>query len=142
MGGQLFSKPQFGKDYVYGNFNPNFQTTSIQFVTAMTPVQIQNASAGVYRIAWSYRSTNSKSNTNNETQVSFVPDGNSLAVVTNSVEGVVDILGGGLGEQFCGFFEFTILDTVLLEGILQLRRTDGNGAARINTMNLEMYKVD
>lgn len=130
---------RFGREFGYINQNPNFQTTSGTFVPALT-LSLGTVPAGDYIMYWSYRANNSKSNTNHETQAQF----NGLAVVTNVVTGnttsVQTPLGGGLGEQFCGFYRFTVLN-VNLDITLNIRRTAGNGAARINTMNLTCWRV-
>lgn len=122
------------RGYVYGNQNPNFQTISPAFQPALE-VKILNAPTGDYRMGWSYRSNNSKSNTDNNTEARF----NTLAVVTNTSNGQSS-LGGGLGEQFSGFYKFSILNQDLTVS-LNLRRIAGNGLARINTMNLEVERV-
>ena len=115
--------------------NPNFQTTSATFVPALQIVAGPQP-AGRYAVGWSYRSSNSRQDTDNETQVTY----NGLALVTN-VESGVNALGGGLGEQFNGFAEFTIIQTSLTIS-LDIRRTAGNGNALVNTMNLRLWRVD
>ncbi len=134
--GGLRKSPIFGKEHGIARSNPNFSTTSATFETALD-IDMGIVPAGVYRVGWSFRSNNSKSNTDNQTQVAF----NGLALVTNSVEGTANSLGGGLGEQFNGFADFTTLQQSMIITI-DLRRTSGNGSARANTMNLEVWRIE
>lgn len=124
----------FGKEFSWAGFNPNFQTDSAGFVTALS-LTVLGAPAGPYRMAWSYKSTNSKFNTNNNTQAAF----NGASVVNNTTNGVVN-LAGGLGEHFGGFREFSVLAGDLTVSI-DIKRIAGNGLARINTLNLELWRI-
>lgn len=125
----------FGKNFADARQNPNFQEINGIFEDALV-INIPNAPAGTYLGFHSYRANNSKSNTSNQTEVRF----QDLATVTNTVVGQSP-LGGGLGEQFCGFTTFTTLATPNLKFSLAIARTAGNGAARINTMNLAIWRI-
>ena len=57
------------------------------------------------------------------------------------VSGVVDDLGGGDGEQFRGFAEFTIGAVANLKLSIAIKRNAGNGLARVNSMNLACWRV-
>jgi len=129
----------FGSFFGAGRSNPNFQTTSATFVDALV-LNIPNARAGKYILSWSYRTYNTKNNTDNQTEVRF----NDLALVNNLSDGnILSIysFAGGLGEQFTGFGEFTIVDLANLKLSLAIKRTSGNGGARINTMNIMAWRV-
>ena len=132
----LQTRQVFGDPIVVLRQNPNFQTINSAFedIPGVTTT-ITSAPAGDYLLAWSYRSNNSKSNTSAQTEPRF----NDLALTTNTVSGIVN-LGNGLGEQFSGFGEFTILN-VDLKISIALRRSAGNGFARANTLNLAVYRI-
>ena len=128
----------FGTTFGIGRFNPNFATTSTTYVDAFV-VNIANPKRGRYLLCWSYRSYNSKSNTSSQTQVRF----NDAALVTNNLNGTTTSdLGGGLGEQFCGFGEFSILAPANLKLSIAVQRVAGNGTVRVNTMNIYAYRLE
>lgn len=139
--GEALANRLFGSFFGIGRFNNNFQSVSATYEDAFV-VNISNPRRGRYLLFWSYRQNNSKSNTDSQTQARF----NDLALVTNTVLGnatsVQTPLGGGLGEQFSGFGEFSILDLANLKLSLAIQRTSGNGGARINTMNIMAFRVD
>ena len=102
----------FGGQYGYLNFSNNFSTTSNTFETALT-LSLGSVPRGRYHMQWSYQTLNSKSNTNNETQISF----NDAEVVNNTLEGTGGVLGNNAGTSAAklesGFYSFAILATTL-----------------------------
>lgn len=138
--GAALANRNFGTNFGIARQNPNFITTSGTFVDALV-LNIPNAARGRYVLHWSYRANVSKQNTASAHEARF----NDLALVTNTTTGksAQDLpIGGGLGEQFSGFAEFTILSLANLKLSLALRLTAGNGSARLNTMNLLCYRLE
>jgi hypothetical protein len=129
------SQRVFGKEYGYTGFNPTFQTTSADFVPALTvsrtlPIGINHQ----IRVGWSYYSSNSAANTSNETQIA-----------ANGSQLVLNPVSGGVENFFSNFREFTFAGTVGNGGVLtmtlDLRRTAGNGNARVRQSSLEIWRV-
>lgn len=128
----------FGEEIEIATYNNNIQTTSSEFIDALAFNQT-DAPAGTYIIMWSYRAHSAKADTTCVTEPRF----QDLAVQTNIVIGIDPSLslGGGKGELFSGFGQFTINDVPNLKISIAIKRSAGTGWARVNSMSLMIFRI-
>lgn len=127
----------FGDQKAVNRQNPNFQTTSTTFETALSAT-ISQAAGERYIFFWQYRANNSKNNTSNATEARV----NGGALVTNNTAGQQTGASGN-GELYVGFAE-TVKGLAIIDLTFELviRRTAGTGNARINTMNIFAFRIE
>lgn len=134
----------FGFQYVFANQDPNVTATGITPVVALTtPAISAESGTNTFRARWQLRMVNSKQNTDGESNVYWTLDATSLTLDTNTARGtgVISFLGGGQGEQSVGAARFQFTGPGSLTLSADIARTAGNGAARINSIKLELWRV-
>jgi hypothetical protein len=124
---ELQTKNCFGEEYEYTDV-ASFLTTSATFVDALALSVTKPA--GNYRLGWSYNVSNSKSNTDNESQIVF----DAVSIFSRAQE--------ALFENSIASFEGNLVHAGgTLSAMIQLRRTAGNGNAIVSDVKLELWRI-
>ena len=136
----------FGKLYAFGGNDPN--TTSLGTVVeaaSTTPVNVDDTGVFSFRAQWSFRQNQSKSNTTGLVEILWrsdqVPAGVALDQQTASGT-AFNNLGNGTGQPTFGLGSFTTIGPQTnIELYATIERLAGNGAARINSVRLELWRI-
>lgn len=140
------SNRNFGKHYSSGGNDLNTTSTGTVVEAASTVAMSVGASGTVtMKGQWSFRMVNSKSNTDGQVQVLWrsTEQPGGLALDQQSSSGTTySGLGAGLGEQTVGFGEFSFTGPQNnIELYATILRTGGNGAARVNSVRMELWRI-
>jgi len=143
---QELADRHFGKLYAAASQDPNVTSTGTN-VEAVTTIGVDVVEAGTFsfRAQWSFRQKNSKNNTNGKARVYWRSDQNTggtlLDANTTSGKGG-NFLGDGNGEQTVGFGTFTATGPQTnIQLYAKIKRIAGSGAARINSIRLELWRI-
>lgn len=120
---KLFTKNQ----YLYDDVT-SFSTTSISYVDILTDTSIYDA--GTYRMGWTFSTTNSKSNTNNTTNVLVA--GNIVFSKTQN---------GLLSNSINGFKGDIIHAGGSLTINIETKRDSGNGTVLLSDIRYELRRI-
>lgn len=141
------ARRDFGKLYASASQDPNVTSTGTVVEAVSTAgVNVAESGAFTFRAQWSFRQVNSKSNTNGLAEILWRSDQQpgGLALDQNVSAGTsFSLLGNGNGEQTVGFGSFTATGPQTnIELYATIERVAGNGAARINSIRLDLWRLD